>query len=109
MRTTKAEEIPLILLIASTVDSLHYSLAYSCVSNDWFYYYPSQDETSEEFIGEWAETRGIRDQLFIATKVLMPLLPNFYHFFLRYKFETVLQQLQAPQAERVSTDHVYRK
>ncbi|KAF8814302.1 Aldo/keto reductase [Phlegmacium glaucopus] len=27
-----------------------------------------QDETSEIFIGEWAETRGIRDQLFIATK-----------------------------------------
>ncbi|KAL0572606.1 putative aryl-alcohol dehydrogenase aad14, partial [Marasmius crinis-equi] len=27
-----------------------------------------QDETSEEFIGEWAESRGIRDQLFIATK-----------------------------------------
>jgi aryl-alcohol dehydrogenase-like predicted oxidoreductase len=29
----------------------------------------SQDETSEEFIGEWAEKRGIRDQLVIATKV----------------------------------------
>jgi aryl-alcohol dehydrogenase-like predicted oxidoreductase len=29
---------------------------------------PSQDETSEEFIGEWAEKRGIRDQLVIATK-----------------------------------------
>ncbi|KAL0960818.1 hypothetical protein HGRIS_005837 [Hohenbuehelia grisea] len=27
-----------------------------------------QDETSELFIGEWAETRGIRDQLVIATK-----------------------------------------
>ncbi|PBK88017.1 Aldo/keto reductase [Armillaria gallica] len=27
-----------------------------------------QDQTSEEFIGEWAETRGIRDQLVIATK-----------------------------------------
>ncbi|TFK39066.1 Aldo/keto reductase [Crucibulum laeve] len=27
-----------------------------------------QDGTSEEFIGEWAEERGIRDQLFIATK-----------------------------------------
>ncbi|KAF8814301.1 Aldo/keto reductase [Phlegmacium glaucopus] len=27
-----------------------------------------QDETSEMFIGEWAEARGIRDQLFIATK-----------------------------------------
>jgi aryl-alcohol dehydrogenase-like predicted oxidoreductase len=28
----------------------------------------SQDETSEQFIGEWAEKRGIRDQLVIATK-----------------------------------------
>ncbi|KAH9477950.1 Aryl-alcohol dehydrogenase [NADP(+)] [Psilocybe cubensis] len=27
-----------------------------------------QDETSELFVGEWAEKRGIRDQLFIATK-----------------------------------------
>ncbi|KAF4616543.1 hypothetical protein D9613_008388 [Agrocybe pediades] len=27
-----------------------------------------QDESSEAFIGEWAEQRGIRDQLFIATK-----------------------------------------
>ncbi|KAL0568579.1 putative aryl-alcohol dehydrogenase aad14 [Marasmius crinis-equi] len=27
-----------------------------------------QNETSEQFIGEWAEKRGIRDQLFIATK-----------------------------------------
>ena len=31
--------------------------------------YYSQDETSEMFIGEWAEKRGIRDQLVIATKV----------------------------------------
>ena len=29
----------------------------------------SQDESSEKFIGEWAEARGNRDQLFIATKV----------------------------------------
>ena len=28
-----------------------------------------QDESSEEFIGEWMETRGIRDQIAIATKV----------------------------------------
>ncbi|KAF9530346.1 Aldo/keto reductase [Crepidotus variabilis] len=27
-----------------------------------------QDESSEEVIGEWAEKRGIRDELFIATK-----------------------------------------
>ncbi|KAJ7641932.1 Aldo/keto reductase, partial [Roridomyces roridus] len=31
----------------------------------------SQDETSEMFIGEWAEKRGIRDQLVIATKYSM--------------------------------------
>jgi aryl-alcohol dehydrogenase-like predicted oxidoreductase len=31
----------------------------------------SQDESSETFIGEWAEKRGIRDQLVIATKVLL--------------------------------------
>ena len=29
----------------------------------------SQDGSSEAFIGEWAEQRGIRDRLFIATKV----------------------------------------
>ena len=29
----------------------------------------SQDGSSEQFIGEWAEKRGIRDRLFIATKV----------------------------------------
>ncbi|KAG7439436.1 Aldo/keto reductase [Guyanagaster necrorhizus] len=30
-----------------------------------------QDESSEEFIGEWVEKRGIRDQLVIATKYTM--------------------------------------
>ncbi|KAG7439307.1 aryl-alcohol dehydrogenase [NADP+] [Guyanagaster necrorhizus] len=29
-----------------------------------------QDESSEEFIGEWVEKRGIRDQLVIATKYI---------------------------------------
>ena len=28
-----------------------------------------QDETSEQFLGEWMEARGIRDQMVIATKV----------------------------------------
>ena len=28
-----------------------------------------QDEQSEQFIGEWMEARGIRDQIVIATKV----------------------------------------
>jgi aryl-alcohol dehydrogenase-like predicted oxidoreductase len=34
----------------------------------------SQDESSEEFIGEWAEKRGIRDQLVIATKASPDLI-----------------------------------
>ena len=34
-------------------------------------YIISQDETSEAFIGEWAEKRNIREQLVIATKVLI--------------------------------------
>jgi aryl-alcohol dehydrogenase-like predicted oxidoreductase len=39
----------------------------------------SQDETSEEFIGEWAEKRGIRDQLVIATKArLDPDVPAWH-------------------------------
>ena len=29
----------------------------------------SQDESSEEFLGEWMESRGNRDRMFIATKV----------------------------------------
>lgn len=29
----------------------------------------SQDETSEKFLGEWMETRGVRDQIVLATKV----------------------------------------
>ena len=28
-----------------------------------------QDESSEEFLGEWMEARGLRDQMVIATKV----------------------------------------
>ena len=36
----------------------------------------SQDESSEMFIGEWAEARGIRDQLFITTKVDILLNAN---------------------------------
>ena len=28
-----------------------------------------QDESSEEFLGEWMESRGVRDQIVVATKV----------------------------------------
>ena len=34
-----------------------------------------QDESSEEFIGEWMEQRGIRDQMVIATKVCVHYHP----------------------------------
>ncbi|KAF9012087.1 arylalcohol dehydrogenase [Hymenopellis radicata] len=45
-----------------------------------------QDQSSEEFIGEWAEKRGIRDQLVIATKVMFnhPRLFRFAHGFPQY-------------------------
>ena len=36
---------------------------------DYSHCFVSQDQSSEEFIGEWAEQHGIRDQLVIATKV----------------------------------------
>ena len=35
----------------------------------------SQDETSEQVLGEWIESRGIREQLVIATKVSTLLFP----------------------------------
>lgn len=38
-----------------------------------FYSFYSQDESSEEFIGEWMETRGIRDQIVLATKVRLSI------------------------------------
>ena len=34
-----------------------------------------QDETSEAFIGEWMESRGIRDEMVIATKVRVAFPP----------------------------------
>ena len=34
-----------------------------------------QDETSEQFIGEWMEQRGVRDQMVIATKVSLQWRP----------------------------------
>jgi len=51
-----------------------------------------QDETSEEFIGEWAEKRGIRDQLVIATKARITLL-NFIKPFLTTVFTSVHHKL----------------
>ncbi|KAF7300991.1 Aldo-ket-red domain-containing protein [Mycena indigotica] len=36
-----------------------------------------QDESSEEFLGEWMEQRGIRDQLVIATKARIQYTSNY--------------------------------
>jgi aryl-alcohol dehydrogenase-like predicted oxidoreductase len=51
----------------------------------------SQDETSEQFIGEWAEKRGIRDQLVIATKAS----PDFPSIERPYKLMDVIGSIQA--------------
>ena len=56
----------------------------------------SQDETSEMFIGEWAEARGIRDQLFIATKVRISPLHGGHPQMLTY-FLSVHPRLQELQ------------
>ena len=45
-----------------------------------------QDESSEEFIGEWVEKRDIHDQLVIATKVRAgsvsaPIVANLHAYF----------------------------
>ena len=42
--------------------------------HDLIYTNYSQDDSSEGFIGEWAEKRGIRDQLVLATKVHLSVL-----------------------------------
>ncbi|TEB30570.1 Aldo/keto reductase [Coprinellus micaceus] len=42
----------------------YYDLGGNFIDTANFY----QDESSEQIIGEWAESKGIRDQLFIATK-----------------------------------------
>lgn len=36
-----------------------------------------QEESSEQFIGEWMEERGIRDQIVVATKVGLPVFAPF--------------------------------
>ena len=46
------------------------SLPYFTVLLPHFYFlFRSQDETSEEFLGEWMESRKNRDQIVLATKV----------------------------------------
>ena len=43
----------------------------------------SQDGTSEEFIGEWMETRKIRDQMVIATKARQKRKRENHNWFIR--------------------------
>ena len=64
MLSLKQEETLLILRITSKQACFTFEKS---LFNRFFLH--SQDGTSEEFIGEWAEKRGIRDQLVIATKV----------------------------------------
>ncbi|KAG6819214.1 hypothetical protein H0H93_014120 [Arthromyces matolae] len=59
----------------STTAGVHVSplcLGAMSIGDQWSAFMGSMDkdqnETSEQFLGEWAEKRGIRDQLFIATK-----------------------------------------
>lgn len=40
----------------------------------------SQDESSEQFIGEWMETRGVRPQMVIATKVYLAAAVSFVSY-----------------------------
>ena len=61
--------MPVATLLILPMSSAYTS--YQCFVLFWFanQLMSSQDDSSEEFIGEWAEKRGIRDQLVIATKV----------------------------------------
>ena len=63
-------------------------------------YMISQDETSKAFIGEWAEKRGIRDQLVIATKVLL----NLFYLFLDVKTWPVYIRFQTRQRQYYPKD-----
>ncbi|KAF6745031.1 hypothetical protein DFP72DRAFT_1077931 [Ephemerocybe angulata] len=49
------------------VDVYYYDLGGNIIDMAIFY----QHENSEQLIGEWAEVRGVRDQLFLATKRVM--------------------------------------
>ena len=59
-------------MIRQTLSELSANLI--ILRHDLIYFNYSQDDSSEAFIGEWAEKRGIRDQLVLATKVHLSLL-----------------------------------
>jgi len=65
-----------------------------------------QDGTSEMFLGEWMEERGVRDQMVVATKVSGTVLKNVtrvWHLFIRVDW-VVHHELDArggPPAEDV--------
>ena len=68
--------------------------------------FKSQDESSELFVGEWAETRGIRDELFIATKV------HSWFFFSKVPLSDripVHYEFQAPRPRCQSESNVHRE
>ena len=60
-----------IMKLAATSSILRVTSTSACLLVDptEAYILFSQEETSEKFIGEWMEARGIRDQMVIATKV----------------------------------------
>ncbi|KAI0830130.1 aryl-alcohol dehydrogenase [Trametes gibbosa] len=64
-----------------------------------------QDESSEEFLGEWMETRGIRDQIVIATK--------FSSGYKRGKADTIKQQSayigNSMKSLHISVEHSLKK
>jgi aryl-alcohol dehydrogenase-like predicted oxidoreductase len=68
----------------------------------------SQDETSEEFISEWAESRGVRDQVFIATKV-EPRIHRYDSVFVKLTQFLVHYQLQTEESYHTATGQLYRK
>ena len=57
----------------------------------------SQEESSEEFLGEWMEKRGIRDQIVIATKVgiLLSIFGSLMFDDLLFALKIVYNELQA--------------
>jgi len=69
----------------------------------------SQDETSEEFIGEWAEKRGIRDQLVIATKASSDLWRHTLMLTTVLMSPSVFDQLQAGTGWDHSQGELLRK
>lgn len=71
-----------------------------------------QDETSEMFLGEWLETRGVRDQMVIATKYTSPWKRGVPHSELPQKTQFVgnntksLHLSVAASLKKLRTDYI---